>query len=132
MHMEIKRGRCAGGGTENSFWHELLDNDGYCWRRTDNNYSLHNGYISIVATPMNRKVLGNHLGISQNIICFGRSGASLRKVDFSSVTNENFDKNSRSNKYPNHCLLVHNLHTTRQQQKRKKREIVFVGWKVRP
>ena len=31
----------------------------------------------------------------------------------------------RSNKYPNHRLLEHNLHTTGQE---KKGEIVFVGW----
>jgi hypothetical protein len=36
----------------------------------------------------------------------------------------------QSNKYPNHCLLVHNLHTTKQNKKEKKGEIVFVGWKV--
>ncbi len=40
------------------------------------------------------KVLVNCLGISQNLLCFGRSGASLRKVYFSSVTNENIDENS--------------------------------------
>ena len=37
----------------------------------------------------------------------------------------------RSNKYPNHHLLVHNLHMTKQK-KEKKGEIVFVGWKERP
>jgi hypothetical protein len=37
----------------------------------------------------------------------------------------------QGNKYPNPCLLVHNLYI-RQNKKRKKGEIVFVGWKVWP
>jgi len=38
----------------------------------------------------------------------------------------------QSEKYPNHYLLVHNLHTTKQIKKEKKGRKVFVGWKVRP
>ena len=38
----------------------------------------------------------------------------------------------RSNKYPNHRFLVHNLHTTEQEKNEKKGEMVFVGWKARP
>jgi hypothetical protein len=41
----------------------------------------------------------------------------------------NFAKQSK--KYPNHRLLVHNLHTTKQK-KQKKGEKVVVGWKVWP
>jgi hypothetical protein len=37
---------------------------------------------------------------------------------------------NRCQKYPNHRLLVHNLHT--MEKKRKKGKKVFVGWKVRP
>jgi len=33
----------------------------------------------------------------------------------------------QSKKYPNHCLLVHNIHTMKQKKKEKKGEIVFVG-----
>jgi hypothetical protein len=35
-------------GSRKAFWHGLLDNDGYCLRRTDNNYSLYNGFINLI------------------------------------------------------------------------------------
>jgi len=38
----------------------------------------------------------------------------------------------QSEKYPNHCLLVHNLQTTNQQKKGKKGEKVLGGCKHRP
>ena len=55
------------------------------------------------------------------------------EVFFSSVTNENFDKNSHrqtKQKIPKSSLSGSYLHTTKQK-KQKKGEIVFVGWKVR-
>jgi hypothetical protein len=79
--------------------------------------------------------LGDHFWISQNLYFvlgdLGPPKTFLQKVDFSSDTNENFEENShRQTKHPNHRLLVHNLHTTKE--KKKKEEKVFVGWKVRP
>jgi len=40
----------------------------------------------------------------------------------------------QSKKYPNHCLLVHNLHMTKykKEKKEKKGEKVSVGCKHRP
>jgi hypothetical protein len=50
---------------------------------------------SIVATPMIESFGKSFGNLPKTYLkCFGRSGASLRKVDFSSVTNKNFDENS--------------------------------------
>jgi hypothetical protein len=57
----------------------------------------------------------------------GDLGPLYKKWIFSqsqTKTSMKTQKAKRSNKYPNHCFLVHNLHTTRKQ-KRKKGEIDF-------
>jgi len=47
----------------------------------------------------------------------------LQKVDFSQTRTKTSTKThiaKQSKKYPNHCLLVHNLHTMKQKKKEKR------------
>jgi hypothetical protein len=102
----------------------VIDTRGKC---IDNSLYLNRPTQQYCGNSHESKDLVNHFWISQNLFCFGRSGASeKRKL----LTKTHIAKQSK--KYPNHHLLVHNLHTMKQNKKEKKGEIVFVGWKVRP
>ena len=114
----------------------ITHNDGYCWRRTGNNYSLHNVHINLTnqtnpaelrQQPWIESFGKSLLDLPQLIlfwVIWGFQKLFYEKWIFSqsrikTSTKTNITKQSK--KYPNHRLLVHNLQLTKQKKGKKGR-----------